>query len=408
MDEKQKLIKGKNLGEKDVAYLLSLKASDIDMQLLKHLFAFSKDGPPKFSPQDKFNLPKGKLFNKDDITTNVGRYIFNLFMLDTEGLGALLGYINKPLDKGMIGKIDNKISTACCITDKLDIKIYFEYIDKIQWLGYSCNFFMAASMTNELFEVPPKVRKRKEELIAQYSGELAKGNTNIVDKIEKELLELSKNELKDVPDYEIYESGCKGSFSNNYKVSTLMRGTSKNLSTGEPEITTSSLIDGVPPEELHVTGDILVQAPHARAIETAKGGYENKKLTAAFQTVILDNEGSDCKTEKTIKMVLTEKNINDYLYRYMVENGKLVQLTEKNKYQYMGKVVNLRTPLYCKTKQYCNKCVGDTYYKIGIKNVGLTAGNVGSIIMNDSMKSFHNSTISYSDIKNIDKFITPL
>ena len=144
-----------------------------------------------------------------------------------------------------------------------------------------------------------------------------------------------------------------------------------------------------------------------KAIETAAGGYENKKLTMAFQTVILDDKDSDCGTQKTIDIKLDDKNINEYLYRYIQQNKKLVQITNENKNNFINTTVKMRSVLYCKGEHYCNKCVGDKFYLVGIKNVGLTAGNVGSIIMNDSMKSFHVQSIVMKEIKNISNFIKP-
>ena len=269
MDEKQTLQKGKAISDEDIAFLMGLDPKNIDLTFLKEIFAFSADSDPLFNPRDTFTLKKGKLYNVSDLKTTVGRYIFNLFLLDTEGLGGLLGYINYPLNKGKIQDLDNKIAKACTIEKKLPIQTYFDYIDKMTWIGFGCNFFMSSSMTNELIETPDKVKKRREELFLEYETEIKNADATAVNKIEKELLDIAKEELKDCPDYEIYESGCKGDFNNNYKVNSVMRGTTKNLGTGESEVMLSNLMDGSTPAEMHMTGDILVQAPYSRVNGTA-------------------------------------------------------------------------------------------------------------------------------------------
>ena len=109
----------------------------------------------------------------------------------------------------------------------------------------------------------------------------------------------------------------------------------------------------------------------------------------------------------TLKVLLTENNIDDFLYRYIVENNKLVMIDNENKNLYINKVVNMRSTLFCNGKTFCNKCAGELYYKMGIKNFGLTAGTIGSKIMNESMKKFHDMSLKYSIVTNIEDYIEP-
>ena len=79
---------------------------------------------------------------------------------------------------------------------------------------------------------------------------------------------------------------------------------------------------------------------------------------------------------------MDEKNVDEYLYRYIFDkSGKSIQINPENKSQVIGKMVKMRSPLFCNGKMICNKCAGDKFYLVGIKNVGLTAGVVGSSIM---------------------------
>ena len=61
--------------------LLSLKESDINMDLLKDYFAIRiGQDTPRFNTFDTFRLPAGRLHNKQTIETTIGRYLFNLFV----------------------------------------------------------------------------------------------------------------------------------------------------------------------------------------------------------------------------------------------------------------------------------------------------------------------------------------
>lgn len=121
-------------------------------------------------------------------------------------------------------------------------------------------------------------------------------------------------------------------------------------------------------------------------------------MAAAFQGVVLDDFGSDCKTTNTLEIIITNKTKNDLMYRYIVEGSKLILLTNDNIDKYLNKKVKLRSPVYCIGDKLCNKCAGDLYYKLGIKNVGLSTTRVASTLLNMSMKKFHNSTANVSKI----------
>ena len=114
---------------------------------------------------------------------------------------------------------------------------------------------------------PEKVRKRKEELLKANKEALEKGDIKTVSDIEKELLALAKEELKDIPDMDIYDSGSRGSYSNNYKMTAISRGPVKSVSDpSKTYVSTTSLEDGIKSDEQHIFADILTSASYSRAI----------------------------------------------------------------------------------------------------------------------------------------------
>ena len=131
---------------------------------------------------------------------------------------------------------------------------------------------------------------------------------------------------------------------------------------------------------------------------------EGKKLAAAFQSIMVDEKGSDCGTTRTITMTLTKGNIKLFMYRYVLERGKLVMIDDDNFKSFIGKTVKMRTPLYCKNDKYCSKCAGELYNKLGIQNVGLLTTRIGTSLLNSSLKQFHDMTLKTVEI-NIDDYI---
>ena len=64
----------------------------------------------------------------------------------------------------------------------------------------------------------------------------------------------------------------------------------------------------------------------------------------------------------------------------------------------VGKVIQIRSPLYCQNTKICNKCIGDLPYILGVENIGLTASSIGSHYLNYQMKSFHDASIKVSEV----------
>lgn len=125
-------------------------------------------------------------------------------------------------------------------------------------------------------------------------------------------------------------------------------------------------------------------------------------MSAALQNIVLDDEGTDCGTTKTLAVTITKANKGLYNYRYIVEKGKLKLLTPDNMESYIGKTVNMRSPLYCTGDKVCSKCAGEQYYMIGMKNVGLVTNRIGTSLLNASLKAFHDMSLKIVDIDPFD------
>ena len=134
-------------------------------------------------------------------------------------------------------------------------------------------------------------------------------------------------------------------------------------------------------------------------VETQSSGYERKKIDNALQTFTLEDNGIDCGTPYTMKIVIPKGMKNLFLYRYVLENnGKLTLLTEDNIDNYVDKEIRLRSPMFCKSDHICSKCAGELFYKMGVKNVGLLNDTMAGVLMNAAMKKFHDATVKFSTI----------
>ncbi len=396
----------RQLTNEEVKEILSLTKDDLNKDKMEYLFAVTKQmTEERFNPSDSFKLPRGRCFNDRDIETTVGRYLVNAIAFPPK-LTQILGYLNEPLTKGKIEDIEIKIASYL-IEDMLTVGEVWEYLDNVEWLTMNMAFYINSTLNFDINVPFEAVMKRRDELFEKYRKEIAEGDNDTIGKIEKELLALAKQEAEKSknPAFDMYNSGV-GAFGNNYKKISIMCGAIENPLTKKLEVIKSNYDEGVTKEEFKYMPISNVLGVYARAVETGKYGYSSKQLNAGLQTVSIDPAGSDCHTPYYLDIVIPEKMKETFLQRYIIENGKLVLLTGDNINKYSGKRVKLRSPMMCKSKTgICSKCIGEYYYKVGMKYPGLTASTLTGSLLNKSLKKIHDATVVFSHI-DIDDFIS--
>lgn len=391
------LKKSRALNEAEIKEILALTPSDITRSKVIGLFGSTKESPvPRFHTNDYFTLYKKDWNNLPDgaqqIKTTVGRYVFNTFIVKPF-LDKHIPYQNDVLNGDGFKKFENKV-TALLLDDVITTKQFADYLNRIEWLGFSFTTILCPSTNIEFTKPLASVKKRKKELLEEHKEDLKGENaTAMVSKIEKELLDIAKEELKDNSGMILYDSNAGSKFSNHYKNFAVMKGASKSLSKNQFEIIEDNYLDGLKSKDLPVAGDNMVVAAYSRTVDTQMGGYLVKQASAAYQTIVLDKAGTDCGTKLTLRVKIENSNKNLFLYRYIVKGNGLFLLTPENIDQYVGKTVRMRSPMFCGSKKICSKCAGELFYKLDISNVGLLCSGMNSAILNASMKKFHDQTI---------------
>ena len=127
---------------------------------------------------------------------------------------------------------------------------------------------------------------------------------------------------------------------------------------------------------------------------------------AAFQHVVLLDPGSDCGTKRYIEMQVTEKNIDSIMYSYAIVGNNLVEITSENRDSFIGKKVKLRFSSMCEAKNgICNKCAGNLFYRLGIRNVGAATPQIPSKLKLLSMKLFHDDQVNFVEMDPMKAFL---
>ena len=383
---------------KDIEYLLNIKEKDITTSFIMETFGEFDTGQ-RFRPYDLIEIPANsygseKKRNKEKFMTTVGIWVFNKYFIEPH-LFDLFTYINKTIDNKLFGQINNQISEAV-LEDKLPISAMNDFMMKTQkCMPYIS--ILAPNYTDRMLTCTKVIAKKKAELYKKYKDQIDKGDEIAAKKMEDELMKFALDYMGDDPSMDMFISGARGSIGNNFKNMFVMKGVVKDPDPNAKQkynIALSNYLDGISSDEYALFANSLAAGPYARAKKTENGGYREKLFLRAFQHLTLDDEGSDCGTKRYLEIVLTEKNINLWMYSYIIDGSKLVELTSDNKDKYLGKRLKIRYSAFCESKTgICNKCMGNLYYRLGEKvNVGTSLTQIPSTQKNISMKAFHDST----------------
>lgn len=378
--------------------IVNIDAKDIDVDILKWLFAYTKNGP-RYKRTDSFILKKNQYRGLlRDTNTTIGNFLVNKALFN-DNLIDIVGYVNKRFSADVIEDIESKLAKAL-LNDYINVHDMIYYMDRIQFFGFAPNDTFSPSLTDKTIFMPESIMKEKARLVKENKDKI--NDPLIALDIQKKLISKAKEVIGDDVGMDLYGSGSKASFGNNFAKLFLMNGPMLDLENGGFRTSVSSYSEGVKKDEMDLYANSIVNAAYSKGVGTQIGGYLVKKYMAAFQTVVLDKAKSDCGTSKTLRIKLTKDNYKMFLYRNIKEGSKVVNLTDENINKYVNSFIELYDPMYCIGDKLCNKCAGDLYYKLGIENIGLTTSKLCSSVMNKSLKKFHDVSLKVHLIEDID------
>ena len=398
-------------------YIIAFNSKDINYNLIMEMFG-NFEGKCLAHSYDLIEIPANTFHftdydgkdksNESKFTTTVGIYLINLFMTDI-GISKIFGgYFSENINKKVYGKMEKKLSYALIENDITPDQLV-QWEDTLQWF-MPFEDILAPNHTEKMVTIGKEIDKKKAALLKQYKKEIDEGDIVTISKIEKELLDFAKEYLKDDPSIDTLESGAGGTWGNNFKNMYVMKGAVANPDPNAKQkynIITSSYVNGVKAEEYPIIAGAGANGAYSRGKKTEDGGYIEKLFISAFQTYKLGPKGSDCGTKRTISVELTDSNIDDWMYSYIVDNsGHLTLLTSKNASKYVGKKVKFRFSSLCENPECCNKCAGDLLYVVA-ENIGVTMNKIPATLKLRCMKAFHDSTVNPHKMKSIRKVFYP-
>jgi len=390
--------------------LLKLTRKDLTVTNITRLFSKhtkKENGkfeiiPPKFKTTTKMHLDANEFINKEPVDTTVGSFLWNKLFVE-ECIDVIIpnGYYNEVINKKTFSAVLNMVSDGL-MTKKINTDpTLIEFLKRYEFYSLKLSTLFSPSYTQGLLELNSKVLKEKDRLLANNTV----NNVQEMSRVEDALVAMAREELKDDPGMSLFDSGARGSFENDYKNMNLMLGPVGIPGTNEFDFVKSNYIQGLQKEDLVAAGNTVVNAAFPKAVGTKVGGYLTKQFYAVYQSIVVDDDGTDCGTKEGIKVILTKDMVKLFLYQnIMLPSGKIVTLMEDNYKKYLDKKVLIRTPMFCTSDKLCSVCAGRRFYIMGIKNVGLTTGRISNTLLNKSMKNFHISKVQL-DVVDVDKLL---
>ncbi len=253
--------------KEDIDFLLNLTEDDcLTQSVIMEMFGeFS--GEPRFQPYDYFKVPSNSYGsetkkNKKPFFTTVGQWVFNKGFIEKD-LFDLFGYISDPISSKKYSAINKKMSYAL-----LEDKISLETLKRFQMKNQKFMPFvsiLSPAYTMKMLTISKTINKKKKELVKKYEKELAAKDEKTMDLIEKELLAYAHEILDGDPSMDMFDSGARGSFHNNFKNMFISKGAIKNPDENKGfDLALSNYMDGISKEEYATFASSLAAGPYSR------------------------------------------------------------------------------------------------------------------------------------------------
>lgn len=313
----------------------------------------------------KINKTVSMRYKGFNLTTTAGRLVFNNAL--PEWYPFVDGEVNNKTLEGILSEIIEK-----------NQKDFVDTINNLTKIGFYYSTIYSKTISLDQFDLPPILLELKDKLSKEE--DLAK-QIEIQDLMEKELLNHLKKERSDIY-FMIKSGGSKGM--NQIRQLMVSKGLLEDPDGNILPVISKSIGDGLSTEEYFDASAAARQGTISRSLNTAHGGYTYRKFVYALGDVEINFDNKNCDTEKTLDIKLTPELYKRMGGRYVVDNekDKIVRIDESM----IGKIINLRSPIFCKTRKLCRVCYGDLADQNESRAVGMSAAQQVTSLSEKIMK----------------------
>lgn len=379
----QKLVKENMLATKNLYHPLKGLSFTIEKDFVLGIYVMTRD-----DAKDPNNVEKladntdiiDKLFTTEDFsqmiqykgrTNTLGRRVLELLFND-------LIKVNEAIDQKKL---------ASYLEDLVKIKpeILEEVMYRIIRVSATVSTIFGGTMSTKDFTMPEDLNTRTKQVV--NNPDKYDVDTEL-DSITKEFIKRTKSSGQ-LPSL-LVTSGARGSAGNIKQISVAKGYVSDASGKVIPEPIKSNFVEGFKPIDYFISAYGSRKGVVDRVLNTAKSGYLQRQMVYLTASV-KSGDTRDCGTDNFFDVLLTEEYA-DVLKNRVLRNGEILTKEYIEKNNLIGKVVQIYSPMFCKSKHICRKCFPDTYRKSidNVKNIGIVSGNiVGERASQLVMRVFH-------------------
>ena len=312
-----------------------------------------------------------------------GRYLFNKCLPDDYPV------IDDIVDKNKLKKILNDIVL------RYPPNIVINVCDNIKSLGFS--FSTAYGYTLSVQDFYSKdLEDESKKLCGIYNKDSERIYGNVI-----------LNKMKKLPFATYIESGSRGSWDQARQIVFCRGYVADSNNMVRDNLLRSSLVSGLSQEEFFHSSYGSRKGLLDTALSTGDSGYLTRQLIYSSSFVELNNDLEDCGTKDYFELDLTFKNdkerkekeklIKTILWRsfFNEQTNSIEQVTIRNSLSLLGKVIKLRSPIYCKSDKICKTCYGNLHNILHSDQIGIVATQaIGERVTQLVLRTFHLSGVA--------------
>jgi DNA-directed RNA polymerase subunit beta' len=302
----------------------------------------------------------------------LGRYLFNKCLPEDYRV------IDEVVDEKLLNIILNDIAM------RYPPKVVIDTLDNIKSLGFTQSTIRGYTLTIDDL----------------YSKELMEISESLTGVMNEDMKILNSDRVMDIlktfsfKDY--IESGARGSWEQ-IKQLVLSRGyVSDSKGIIRPDLIRSSLLKGLNQKEFFDSCWGARKGLLDTALSTGVSGYLTRQLIYSCVFVVLDESLDDCGSTDYMRIYVRDEDMaRSLLWRYFRLKDRLIKITTTNYKNIVGKVIDLRSPIYCKSEKICKRCYGDLHKILHSNQIGIIATQaIGEITTQLVLRTFHLSGVA--------------
>jgi len=313
------------------------------------------------------------------INTTMGKAIFNSCF--PSGFPFFDKQITKNIVNGLIPKI----------LEKYGQDVTIETFSKLEKVGFKFSTIMAPSITLENIDIPSEIKVLKQKLVGATPEEASV--------ILQQMKEILVKHLKGTGLYDLTESGASRGWDPVMQI-LVAKGIIADPQGNILDPIKGSFSEGLTNKEYFSASSGARKGIIDRVINTADTGYSSRKLAFVLNSVEIHRQLKDCGTDRTLTLKLSKDSISRLTGRFIIRGKRVVEFRERD-YK-IGDVINLRSPIFCKSPKLCHTCYGKLLERHKTPYAGVLAAQViGERGTQLILTTFHKGGAVKLEIRNV-------